>query len=199
MVIDTTKMVDMKNLSDQSAKALEGVSKRFQEQQKSAEDAGRAVVNMANDSLNALSNLANSIKGGGVLGILSGLFNAFGSLSSTGLFGESLGKAFKDFVPITGFRERGGPVSAGKAYVVGEKRPEVFVPDRSGYILPSVGNDNNPGRVRVEVVPSPYFNAVVDGRAQAAAAPIGMRAAAAGSSDAQRAIHTSQKNRIPGR
>lgn len=37
-----------------------------------------------------------------------------------------------------GFRASGGPVSAGKPYIVGEKRPELFVPNTSGTILPSV-------------------------------------------------------------
>lgn len=36
-------------------------------------------------------------------------------------------------------RAGGGPVAAGKAYLVGEKRPEVFVPGQSGTIVPSVG------------------------------------------------------------
>lgn len=36
-----------------------------------------------------------------------------------------------------GARVAGGPVSAGKAYLVGEKRPEIFVPNTSGTILPS--------------------------------------------------------------
>lgn len=35
-------------------------------------------------------------------------------------------------------RASGGPVLAGEAYIVGEHRPEVFIPDRSGVILPSV-------------------------------------------------------------
>lgn len=35
-------------------------------------------------------------------------------------------------------RERGGPVTAGQPYVVGEKRPELFVPNQSGTILPQV-------------------------------------------------------------
>ena len=34
------------------------------------------------------------------------------------------------------FRENGGPVEKGKPYIVGEKRPELFVPDRNGTILP---------------------------------------------------------------
>lgn len=40
---------------------------------------------------------------------------------------------------LDGARAGGGPVSAGKAYLVGEKRPEVFVPQQNGTIIPSVG------------------------------------------------------------
>jgi hypothetical protein len=35
-------------------------------------------------------------------------------------------------------REAGGPVTAGRAYLVGEKRPEIFVPHTDGFILPNV-------------------------------------------------------------
>lgn len=40
---------------------------------------------------------------------------------------------------LGGARAEGGPVRAGVAYVVGEHRPEVFVPDVSGKIVPSLG------------------------------------------------------------
>lgn len=40
--------------------------------------------------------------------------------------------------PLPG-RAHGGPVRAGDAYVVGERQAEVFVPDQSGRIIPSVG------------------------------------------------------------
>lgn len=40
------------------------------------------------------------------------------------------------------FRESGGPVKKGQAYVVGEKRPELFVPDRDGTILPNTNAIN---------------------------------------------------------
>lgn len=39
---------------------------------------------------------------------------------------------------VAGHRAAGGPVQAGQAYIVGEKRAEWFVPDRPGYIYPSV-------------------------------------------------------------
>lgn len=42
-----------------------------------------------------------------------------------------------DFTP-DGERANGGPVRAGRPYVVGERRPELFVPKSSGWILPSV-------------------------------------------------------------
>ena len=35
-------------------------------------------------------------------------------------------------------RESGGPVTSGMPYIVGEKRPELFVPDQSGRIMPEV-------------------------------------------------------------
>ena len=43
-----------------------------------------------------------------------------------------------------GFKAGGGDVTPGKAYVVGEKRPELFLPRSAGTIIPSVssGGDN---------------------------------------------------------
>ena len=43
-------------------------------------------------------------------------------------------------------RENGGPVEAGKSYIVGEKRPELFTPGASGVITPYV-----PGSGGVEI------------------------------------------------
>jgi hypothetical protein len=37
-----------------------------------------------------------------------------------------------------GGRAAGGPVRAGQPYIVGEKRPELFIPDQNGTILPRV-------------------------------------------------------------
>ena len=39
--------------------------------------------------------------------------------------------------PNFGFRAAGGPVSSGQPYVVGERGPELFVPGRSGAIVPN--------------------------------------------------------------
>ena len=42
-------------------------------------------------------------------------------------------------------RAEGGPVLAGHAYVVGEKRPELFVPSENGTILPAVPGSGSGG------------------------------------------------------
>ena len=39
-------------------------------------------------------------------------------------------------------RQHGGPVLAGRPYIVGERRPELFVPNQSGTILPRTGERN---------------------------------------------------------
>ena len=38
-------------------------------------------------------------------------------------------------IKATNFREKGGPVSQGKPFIVGEKGPELFVPNQSGNIV----------------------------------------------------------------
>jgi phage-related minor tail protein len=44
-----------------------------------------------------------------------------------------------------GTRAKGGPVSSGQTYMVGERGPELFVPGRSGSIVPNgaMGGDVN--------------------------------------------------------
>ena len=51
------------------------------------------------------------------------------------------------------FRANGGSVKANQPYIVGERQPELFVPNRSGTILPSVtsGGDSITNIVNVSV------------------------------------------------
>lgn len=105
----------------------------------------------------ALQNFLGQMSNGGG-GIVGGLLSILG-----GAFG--------------GKREFGGPVSAGKAYVVGEKRPELFVPGATGMIVPSIPKAvaAQGGRVevvhRVVVVPDEEsFITLADARAGQAAA-----------------------------
>lgn len=74
----------------------------------------------ATDALgDALSNIGNILLNAGLNALMGSIFPSSGNL-----FG--------------GFRASGGPVQPGRAYVVGEQRPELFVPQSAGTILPTV-------------------------------------------------------------
>jgi hypothetical protein len=78
--------------------------------------------------------------GGGFGGFLSGIFSSIGGIFSggatTGAGAASTGGGGGDF--LTGFAAEGASVMPGEAWVVGEKHPELFVPDRAGTILPQI-------------------------------------------------------------
>ncbi|QUM70840.1 phage tail length tape measure family protein [Sphingopyxis granuli] len=141
---------------------------------------------MAQGVLDALDQLAGAIKGGGFLNILKGVIGLGLQLGKTGLFGSKIQTSL--LTPIAGARALGGPVMSGRPYLVGEKGPELFTPRSSGRITPN--NELGGGRVEVRIVPTPYFDAHVDGRASvqvASAAPgIASAGASAGLSKMQR-------------
>jgi lambda family phage tail tape measure protein len=67
---------------------------------------------------------------------ISGLFGLFTGGGGLGFNGDILGET-----ALPG-RASGGPVYAGQGYVVGERGPESFVPNTSGYVMPSGGGAN---------------------------------------------------------
>ena len=74
------------------------------------------------------------------MAIFNALSSAFPGSNFVSALGASLGLASgtsSGITPKPSGRAQGGPVSSGKAYVVGEKGPELFVPGRSGGITPT--------------------------------------------------------------
>jgi hypothetical protein len=74
-----------------------------------------------------------------VVNLVAGLIRGFETLIG---FGARIGGAIGGAVGALGFgggRALGGPVSAGTAYMVGERGPELFVPNGSGTIGPNGG------------------------------------------------------------
>ncbi len=85
------------------------------------------------------SNPFGALLGGGTGGagsLLGSLFGGGGGDLLGGLFG--------------GFRADGGPVDAGKAYIVGERGPELFRPSQSGQVVPNGGGPGSTAVVRIE-------------------------------------------------
>jgi len=105
--------------------AVEEIALEFQKEirkkQKQLKEDGKSEVIKRTDQLKILQRLVNSNKikkKGGFLGIFDATIQ-------------------KKDVPYTGWgnRAQGGPVQAGKPYVVGEEGPEIIIPHSSGNVL----------------------------------------------------------------
>jgi hypothetical protein len=84
---------------------------------------------------------------------LSGIGEAFGKVK--GWFGGGDSAKPADAAPVDGARAMGGPVSAGKRYLVGERGPEIFAPRSSGQIIPNGGgkSDNRTFNFTINAAP----------------------------------------------
>ena len=71
-------------------------------------------------------------------GLAKGLAVGVAGGAAGALLGAGAGFAAQAAANKVQKKERGGPVRAGNPYIVGEKRPELFVPSTSGNILPNV-------------------------------------------------------------
>lgn len=79
----------------------------------------------------------------------SGMANLFGGAGNSNL-GGLLGQSIGTLLGLPG-RATGGPVSPGRAYLVGENGPEVFLPTASGRIERGVGESGAGRDVRVAI------------------------------------------------
>jgi phage-related protein len=87
------------------------------------------LVSVVNSAFNALKNIVNFIKNNPVTQAIGGAIdNVFG-----------------------GGRAMGGPVSRGTSYVVGERGPELFVPNTSGKIIPNGGSSGGGSTINLTV------------------------------------------------
>ncbi len=88
----------------------------------------------------AMIGVLNKIRDRIIANQLDKLLDNFGSNFSSGARGgerTGLGGFIGGFLGGL-FKKNGGPVQAGRPYIVGERQPELFVPRTSGTILPSV-------------------------------------------------------------
>ncbi len=161
-----------------------------------AEEARNRVIqsfgDMAAGVIGSLRGMVDAFKSGDILGGIKGIIDVVGQVIS------ALGQIGVIKLPsggsYGGARAAGGPVSGGRSYLVGERGPELFQPGRSGRI---VANDRMGGMSRVQIVPSAYFDVIVDGRAARVAAPMAGRAALTGAAAAGQARAVSDRRRFP--
>jgi hypothetical protein len=154
----------------------------------------KSFADTARDVTSSITGLANSIKGGGIVGILEGVANLFLSLGGAGVFGSKLQTRLN--APVG--RARGGNMTSNRSYLVGERGPEIFtMGGRGGYM--TANNDiGGAGRAaRVEIIPSPFFNVVVDGRADGRVATAAPGIATAAASGVQTNMRQAQFRSLP--
>jgi phage-related minor tail protein len=109
--------------------ATEGFSQGFASE---FTNAFMSVIDGSKSAKEAFADMAKSILSSATSMFASRFFSALfggGGNGGGGIFSSLFG----------GFRAAGGPVSSGRAYVVGEKGPEMFVPGQSGAIIPNGG------------------------------------------------------------
>lgn len=122
---------------DQFETAIDGIagamSSALIEGESLREGLAQVFKQIAADILN--SGIRNALMeqfGGGGFG---GLLSAFGFGGVRG--NDVLSSALRGTGAFGGFRAAGGPIDAGRAYVVGERGPEIIVPRSAGQVIPN--------------------------------------------------------------
>lgn len=141
-------------------KALEGVNDAKKFFGETATDALEDLIINGEKAEDVLKNVVKQLAKAALQAALMGsgpLAGLFGMSGSNGAPGGLLGGLLGGLIPG---RATGGPVSAGKPYIVGEKRPELFVPNTSGRIIPKVpAGVSGGGRGTVTVSPTYQIDA----------------------------------------
>lgn len=157
---------------------------------KTGAEIAQAYGDMATDVIGSMKGLVSQLKSGDILGALESVLS---------IVKEVVGTLINVGVIHTGTpggatpRAHGGPVVPGRNYLVGENGPEYVRFGQRGYVTPPKGG----GQTRVQIVPSKYFDAVVDNRAAGVAAPMAGRAAIAGAAGGASSIYRRAARTLP--
>ncbi len=118
----------------------------------------QSYADMARNVTSSLQGLANSIKSGGFLGILSGVLDVFSQFAGAGVFGKGLASRFNANIP--GYAN-GTNYARGGWSIVGERGPELVNMNRGAQVIP---NHKLGGGQTVVVNNSALADVYVDGR-----------------------------------
>jgi len=118
---------------------------KFNEIRASAADVGQAIRDGIGGAFNSLTATVNAwfenilAKFGAVKSSIGGIFSGGGPSVGSVATSAAAAIAGGGAQGVSGARANGGPVEAGKRYLVGERGPEIFAPSRSGQIIPNGG------------------------------------------------------------
>lgn len=152
---------------------------------------------MAQNSIRALDDMVNAIKGGGFLDILGSAVNLFLQLGGSGLFGGKLAANING-ASIPGFAQGTRYAPGGPAWV-GERGPELVNLPRGSQVISNrdLRAANGNGKLQVEVIANNNgFGAIVRNHAGQVVAQATPTIAAAGAEGAMRQMARKQYRRL---
>jgi TP901 family phage tail tape measure protein len=169
------------------------VNKSLEELRKNSEKqtvrVAKTFADMTTDVIGSFQQLTSAIRGGGFLDILGAVIGLGLQLGQAGLFGgkvqTNLNKAIPGFANGTNF-------APGGLSLVGERGPELVNLPRGAGVMSNRELRSLGGSTSVQVIPSPYFDVVVDGRIMQSAPAI----AGAGAAMAQGQMAARQARRV---
>lgn len=139
---------------EEQYKAIDRVKSMAESMGQAFSDGIKGMITGAMSFKTVMSNVIDSV--------INKLFEMFVVQQIVGMIGKGISAVTGIKMPVSGAKAIGGPVQAGGAYMVGERGPEMFVPSRSGSIIPNGGASGmvinvdargsaDPGAVRAQV------------------------------------------------
>lgn len=116
------KLDDLNKTNEEQSIFMEQAARNIQSFTASLVDAALAGENLGDVVVAALRRIAAEMLTASLLQGIGGMFGSFG---------------FADFGGMIAGKASGGPVFGGAPYIVGEEGPELFVPGKSGTIVPN--------------------------------------------------------------
>lgn len=193
---DFTQLEEIRVEVPMAQQAIEDLADETVRNARRMEEAAERQQQAMFDMIGSIRNFANSIRGGDVFGIIEGLFGlleSIGGMRNGGLnvLGLQFGRGAHSRIP--GYANGTNFAPGGLAWV-GERGRELVNLPRGSQVVPNHDLKGLGGMV--QIVPSPYFDVVVDGRAQNAVATAAPSIAQAGSQGAQVALARRTSRRL---
>jgi hypothetical protein len=179
---------EIEELEKAANRYVENLDKMEQSSETQTVSIAQTFADMARNITSSLQQLSGAIRGGGFLDILGAVIGLGLQLGQAGLFGGKIQTNLNKTIPA---HANGTNFAPGGLSLVGERGPELVNLPRGAGVM-SNRELRNLGGTSVQVIPSPYFDVVVDGRIAATAPAI----AGAGAAMAQGQMAARAQRRI---
>jgi hypothetical protein len=180
---------EIEELEKAANRYVESLDKMEQASEIQTVSIAQTFADMARNITSSLQQLSGAIRGGGFLDILGAVIGLGLQLGQAGLFGGKVQTNLNKAIPA---HANGTNFAPGGLSLVGERGPELVNLPRGAGVMSNRELRSLGGSTSVQVIPSPYFDVVVDGRIAATAPAI----AGAGAAMAQGQMAARQARRV---